>query len=77
VDLPSRDRVPTKVLAHRLVDRLRGHAEDLGSAPALEGIDDLLEHGTGGARQLVVFEANHDLREVVAEIVEATVPPGT
>jgi carboxylate-amine ligase len=75
VDLPSRDRVRTSVLARRLIDRLRGHAEDLGSADALSGVDDLLENGTGGARQLVVFEANHDLREVVGEIVQATVPP--
>jgi glutamate---cysteine ligase / carboxylate-amine ligase len=74
VDLPSRDRVRTKDLTHRLVDRLRGHCEDLGSADALDAIDDLLDHGNGGARQIVVFEANHDLREVVGEIVEKTVP---
>jgi len=74
VDLPSRDRVRTKDLAHRLMDRLRGHCEDLGSAGALDAVDDLLDHGNGGARQIVVFEANHDLREVVGEIVEKTVP---
>ena len=44
--------------------------EDLGSADALEAVEDLLENGNGGARQIVVFEANHDLREVVGEIVE-------
>ncbi len=74
VDLPSRDRVRTKELAHRLMGRLRGHAQDLGSADALDGVDDLLEFGNGGARQLVVFEANHDMREVVGEIVEASAP---
>ena len=74
VDLPSRDRVRTKELAHRLIDRLRGHCEDLGSASALDEVEDLLDHGNGGARQIVVFEANHDLREVVGEIVEKTVP---
>jgi len=74
VDLPSRERVRTKDLAHRLVDRLRGHCEDLGSVAALDAVDDLLDHGNGGSRQLVVFEANHDLREVVGEIVEKTVP---
>ncbi|MEK6229145.1 MAG: carboxylate-amine ligase [Actinomycetota bacterium] len=74
VDLPSRDRVRTKDLARRLMDRLRGHCEDLGSAGALDAVDDLLDHGNGGARQIVVFEANHDLREVVGEIVEKTVP---
>ena len=77
VDLPSRDRVRTSELARRLVDRLRGHAEDLGSAGELAGIEDLIEHGNGGSRQLVVFEANHDLGEVVREIVEKTVPSVT
>ncbi len=76
VDLPSQDRVRTKELARRLADRLREHAQDLGSADALDGVDDLLENGNGGARQLVVFEANHDMREVVREIVEASAPPG-
>ena len=48
VDLPSRDRVRTPELARRIVDRVRGHAEDLGSANELAGIDDLLDRGTGG-----------------------------
>ncbi len=74
VDLPSRDRVSTKQLARRLVDRLRGHAEDLGSGDELAAIDDLLENGNGASRQLLVYEANRDLREVVGEIVEKTSP---
>jgi glutamate---cysteine ligase / carboxylate-amine ligase len=74
VDLPSRDRVHTKDLARRVMDRLRGHCEDLGSAGALDAVEDLIDHGNGGARQIVVFEANHDLREVVGEIVDKTVP---
>jgi carboxylate-amine ligase len=76
VDLPSNERVPTKALALRLVDRLREHAQDLGSAAELEGIDDLLQRGSGAARQLVVYEANHDLREVMGEIVAATAGDG-
>ena len=67
----------TSELARRLVDRLRGHAEDLGSSAELAAIDDLLENGNGASRQLVVYEANHDLREVVAEVVEKTVPAAT
>jgi len=74
VDLPSRDRVRTSDLARRLVDRLKGHAEDLGSANELAAIEDLLENGNGASRQLVVYEANHDLREVVGEIVDKTAP---
>lgn len=72
VDLPSRERVATRELARRLLHRLRGHAEDLGAGGELAAIEDLLERGNGAARQHVVFEANHDLREVVAEIVAAT-----
>ena len=72
VDLPGTDRVPSKVLAHRLYERLRDHAQDLGSADELEGIIDILERGNGAARQRVVYEANHDFSEVVREIVDAT-----
>jgi carboxylate-amine ligase len=72
VDLPSSDRVATKALARRLLDRLRDHAIDLGSAAELDAVEDLLARGNGAARQIVVYEANHDLREVMAEIVEAT-----
>jgi len=72
VDLPSEERVVTKVLAKRLVDRLREHAQDLGSEDALEGIEDLLARGNGASRQLIVWEANHDLREVMGEIVDAS-----
>ena len=74
VDLPSRDRVPAKELARRLYDRLREHAQDLGSAAELEAIEDILENGNGAARQRVVYEANHDYQEVMQEIVEATRP---
>jgi carboxylate-amine ligase len=74
VDLPSSERVSTKVLTRRLLERLTPHAQDLGGADALAGIEDLLERGNGASRQIVVYEANHDLGEVMAEIVEATAP---
>ncbi|MGI8506951.1 MAG: carboxylate-amine ligase [Solirubrobacteraceae bacterium] len=74
VDLPSSDRVPTRALARRLIDRMREHCSDLGSLSELDGVEDLLARGNGAARQVVVYEANHDLREVVAEIVAATLP---
>jgi len=72
VDLPTADRVGTKALARRLIDRLRDHARELGAEHELDGIHDLLHRGNGAARQIVVFEANHDLRELMAEIVGAT-----
>ncbi len=74
VDLPDIGRVPVPELARRLLDRLAPHAEELGSTEDLEYVEDILENGNGASRQAVVYEANHDLREVVAEIVAATVP---
>jgi glutamate---cysteine ligase / carboxylate-amine ligase len=74
VDLPSHERIATKALVRRLYDRLSGHAEELGSHADLECILDLVDRGNGAARQQVVYEANHDLAEVVSEIVQATVP---
>jgi glutamate---cysteine ligase / carboxylate-amine ligase len=72
VDLPSSERVPTRALARRLLDRMRDHCADLGSLSELAAVEDLLTRGNGAARQVVVYEANHDLREVMAEIVAAT-----
>jgi carboxylate-amine ligase len=75
VDLPSHERVNTGALGRRLLDRMREHAQDLGSEAQLEGVADLLEGGNGATRQRMVYEANHDMRELMAEIVAATVPP--
>ena len=72
VDLPRWDRVPARALGRRLLDRMREHCQDLGSLNELEAVGDLLDRGNGATRQVVVYEANHDLREVMAEIVAAT-----
>ncbi len=74
VDLPDTSRVPVPELRPRLLDRLSPHAEELGALEELRGVEDILENGNGASRQSVVYEANHDLHEVVKEIVEATVP---
>src|SRR5947209_19758903 len=72
VDLPRWERVPASELARRLLHRAREHCQDLGSAAELDAVEDLLERGNGASRQGVVYEANHDLREVMSEIVAAT-----
>ncbi|HWE12773.1 MAG TPA: carboxylate-amine ligase [Solirubrobacteraceae bacterium] len=72
VDLPGSERVSTRALARRLIDRMRDHCAELGSLAELEAVEDLLGRGNGAARQVVVYEANHDLHEVVAEIVAAS-----
>src|SRR6476661_6114893 len=72
VDLPSGEKIGARDLARRQLDRLREHAQQVGSEADLGCIEDLLAKGSGAERQVVVYEANHDLREVMAEIVEAT-----
>ena len=74
VDLPKRDRVPVEELARRVMERVRPHAEQLGSVEDFDALGDILENGTGAARQHKVYDANHDLREVVREVVDATSP---
>ena len=53
---------------------MRDHARDLGAEAELEGIEDLIAQGTGAARQVLVYEANNDLREVMDQIVADTSP---
>jgi carboxylate-amine ligase len=74
VDLPAKDRVPVPELCRRLMARLRPHAEELGSEAEFDCLEEILDRGNGASRQIVVYEANHDLREVVREILDATVP---
>jgi glutamate---cysteine ligase / carboxylate-amine ligase len=74
VDLPDKDRVPVPELTRRLMERLRPHAEALGSEADFDCVEEILDRGNGASRQEVVYEANHDLREVVREILDATVP---
>lgn len=72
VDLPGAERVSARDLTRRLLDRLAGHADELGGLAHLEGIEDLLAHGTGSERQIKVYDANRDLREVMKVLVEQT-----
>ena len=72
VDLPSTERVPARDLVRRVLDRAREHASDLGSGDALEGVADLLERGNGAMRQRRVYAANHDFKELVSDLVDAS-----
>jgi carboxylate-amine ligase len=72
VDLPSPDRVPAAELARRTLARAREHAQDLGAGDALDGIEDLLEHGNGSTRQRRVHTANRDFHELMEDLVEAS-----
>jgi carboxylate-amine ligase len=72
VDLPQSSRVAAIELARRLVERLRPHTRELGCEREFEGIEDLIERGTGAQRQLAVWRANRDIRSLMRKIVEAT-----
>ena len=74
VDLPDIVRVPVPDLARRLIERLRPHAEELGSDAEFDLLEDIAENGNGASRQSLVYGANHDLREVVRELIDATAP---
>src|SRR5262249_35190313 len=39
-----------------LIEQVQPHAEALGCAPQLHGIEDLLRNGNGAARQVMVYE---------------------
>jgi carboxylate-amine ligase len=72
VDLPSSSRVASIELARRLRDRLRPHARELNCEREFEGLDDVIERGTGARRQLSVWRADRDMRQLVRKIVQAT-----
>ena len=67
-----RNRLPVAQLVRRRLRELEPHARELGSESELEGIQDILANGNGADRQLRVFNANRDVREVVREIANAT-----
>jgi carboxylate-amine ligase len=72
VDLPQSSRCTAKELARRLVERLGPHARELGCLRELETIEEMVDRGTGAQRQLAVWRADRDLRQLVRKIVEAT-----
>lgn len=72
IDLTTMQRLRTGELARRVLDAHREHAEQLGTEEQLRCVEDLLEHGTGARRQLVVYEANEDLRELMRELAQVS-----
>jgi glutamate---cysteine ligase / carboxylate-amine ligase len=67
-----RNRIPIAKLVRRTLKEIEPHARELGSERELEGIAELLARGNSADRQLRIFNANHDITEVVEEIAIAT-----
>jgi len=72
VVLPEGERVAVRRMTAELLARLGPHAAALGCVEELATIGELLEKGNGAKRQTLVYEANHDLQELMSEIVAAT-----
>jgi carboxylate-amine ligase len=70
-----RNRVPVSQMVRRTLRLVEPHARELGSESELAGIEEILRRGNGADRQLRVFNANHDIVEVVREIAELTEAP--
>jgi carboxylate-amine ligase len=67
-----RNRIPVAQLVRRTLKEIEPHARELGSERELEGIREILARGNGSDRQRRIWNANHDLVEVVEEIANAT-----
>jgi carboxylate-amine ligase len=74
VDFRAGERVPAPEMARGLVGRLGPHAEQLGCAEELAGIEDLLVNGTGAQRQLGIYQRTHDLYGLAERISTASRP---
>jgi len=59
-------------LVSSLSERLVPHAQELRCERELEGIGEMLRGGNGALRQKMIYDANSDLRELMAEIVAAS-----
>src|SRR5690606_7300524 len=62
VDFRAGHHVPAPTLAERLLEELSADALELGCAPMLEGVWDIVGVGTGARRQLASWERHRDLR---------------
>jgi gamma-glutamyl:cysteine ligase YbdK (ATP-grasp superfamily) len=64
--------MPARMLAKRRLKELRPIARELGCSEQLARVEWIAENGTGSQRQLQVWNANRDIREVAEEIANAT-----
>ena len=74
IDFRRGEQVPAPEMARELMELLAPHADELGCRAELDGVQDLLDHGTGAHRQIAICKENEDLRGLVAEMVEKSRP---
>jgi carboxylate-amine ligase len=64
------ERMSVRSLVRRRLPLLEPHARELGCWDALQGVERIMADGTGATRQLRVYNANHDLHELMVELAE-------
>lgn len=70
VDFDTMQAVPVRSIARRLLEQVAPQAERLGCLEQLHYLDDIIERGTGAARQRKIYEQTGDLRNVVRFLIE-------
>ena len=65
IDFGKETEVNTRVLIYELLDFIDDVVPQLGSRHAINYVHNMLEQGTGADRQLMVYEQNKNLVEVV------------
>jgi carboxylate-amine ligase len=68
IDFGKEAEVNTRVLIYELLDFVDDVVDHLGSRPAIQYIQKIMERGTGADRQLAVYETTRDLHPVVDTI---------
>lgn len=66
----GRATVKAKDLLREITEGFSAEAEELGSTDALKGVFDIIENGTGAARQLRAWKKDGDIKRVVSRMVE-------
>jgi carboxylate-amine ligase len=74
IDFDRGFEVPGAELVRGIISDLHEHAEELGCEAELNGLTDLLDHGTGARRQLNWLESHRGVEGLMREVVDATEP---
>jgi glutamate---cysteine ligase / carboxylate-amine ligase len=70
IDFRRGERATAPEMAHKLIDLVADHADELDCRAEVEGIADLLQTGTGAHRQLELYERTGDMHALLTEIAE-------